>query len=44
LETELKNLNLSRITAYNFTVTQAGFSYFVGQERGNFKVQFFVGS
>ena len=28
----------------NITYTQAGGSCFVGQERGKFKVQFFVGS
>jgi len=28
----------------NITYTQAGVSCFVGQESGNFKVQFFVGS
>ena len=28
----------------NITYTQAGVSCFVGQERGKFKVQFFVGS
>ncbi|MDZ4148318.1 MAG: hypothetical protein U1C58_08550 [Flavobacteriaceae bacterium] len=29
---------------HNITYTQAGVSCFVGQERGKFKVQFFVGS
>lgn len=28
----------------NITYTQAGVSFFVGQESGKFKVQFFVGS
>jgi hypothetical protein len=28
----------------NITYTQAGASCFVGQERGKFKVQFFLGS
>jgi hypothetical protein len=28
----------------NITYTQAGVSYFVGQESGKFKVQFFVGN
>ena len=29
---------------HNITYTQAGVSYFVGQESGKFEVQFFVGS
>ncbi len=32
-----------RSTCGNITYTQAGFSCFVGQERGKFKVQFFEG-
>lgn len=33
-----------RRPAYNITYTQAGGSCFIGQESGNFKVKFFVGS
>ena len=33
----------TRTPGHNITYTQAGVSCFVGQERGKFKVQFFVG-
>lgn len=33
-----------RITCGNITYTQAGVSFFVGQESAKFEVQFFVGS
>lgn len=35
---------MSKKTCGNITYTQVGVSCFVGQERGKFKVQFFVGS
>jgi hypothetical protein len=48
----MKNITTNRQTNYsrqgstggNITYTQAGVSYFVGQESAKFKVQFFVGS
>jgi hypothetical protein len=35
---------IKEIRTPNITYTQAGVSCFVGQESGNFEVQFFVGS